>query len=100
MSAKDDKNPKSALKRRILAAIAAAPACLLAATIVAIPGDAQAAPAADQHKGPVTPSMALPTDVPSQPHQWWGNGFRHPWGNWNNWHNWPNWNNWHNWGNF
>jgi hypothetical protein len=99
MSAKDEQNPKSALKRRILAAIAAAPACLLAATIVSTPGDAQAAPGVDQHKA-VTPSMALPTDVPSQPHQWWGNGWRHPWGNWNNWHNWPNWNNWHNWANW
>jgi hypothetical protein len=97
MSAKDDKHAHSSLKRRILAAIAAGPACLLAAAVVT-PSDAQAAPAADQHKD-VTPGMSMPSDMPAAPHQWWGNGWRHPWGNWNNWHNWPNWNNWHNWGN-
>jgi hypothetical protein len=93
----DDK-PTSPLKRRILAAIAAGPACLLVATVVSVPTKAQAAPSAD--KGPVTPTTSIPTDGPSQIHQWWANGWRHPWGNWNNWHNWPNWNNWHNWANW
>jgi hypothetical protein len=99
MSVKDDDKPMSPLKRRILAAIAAGPACLLAATVVSTP-DAHAAPNAAQAKNPVTPTTSMPTDMPVQPHQWWGNGFRHPWGNWNNWHNWPNWNNWHNWANW
>jgi hypothetical protein len=90
----------SSLKRRVLAAIAAGPACLVVATIVATPGDAQASPSADKNKEPVAPQTAMPSTVPVQPHQWWGNGWRHRWGNWNNWHNWPNWNNWHNWGNF
>ena len=89
----------SSLKRRVLAAIAAGPACLVVATIVATPGDAQASPG-DKNKEPVAPQTAMPSGVPAQLHQWWGNGWRHRWGNWNNWHNWPNWNNWHNWGNF
>jgi hypothetical protein len=92
----------SSLKRRVLAAIAAGPACIFVATIVANPTPAQAAtPGADEHKNPLTPATAIPTDgTTTQPHQWWHNGWRHPWGNWNNWHNWPNWNNWHNWSNF
>lgn len=98
MSAKDDEKPTSPLKRRILAAIAAGPVALLAATVVSTP--AQAAPRTDETKQPVTPTTSIPSDMPVQPHQWWANGFRHPWGNWNNWHNWPNWNNWHNWANW
>lgn len=91
----------SSLKRRVLAAIAAGPACLVVATIVATPTDAKAATGADKSKNPVTPpGTAMPSDGHMQPHQWWANGWRHPWGNWNNWHNWPNWNNWHNWSNF
>jgi len=89
----------SPLKRRILAAIAAGPACLIAAAIVSLPSDARAEASKDGTK-PVTPTTSVPTEMPAQLHQWWGNGFRHRWGNWNNWHNWPNWNNWHNWANF
>jgi hypothetical protein len=85
MSAKDP------LKRRILAAIAAGPACLLAATVVVVPATAQAATNADKDKGPVVPTTSMPSDGQSQIHQWWANGWRHPWGNWNNWHNWANW---------
>lgn len=97
MSGKDDNKPTtSPLKRRILAAIAAGPAALLAATVVATPADAHAAPNVDKMKDPVVPSTSMPSDH-TQLHQWWGNGWRHRWGNWNNWHNWPNWNNWHNW---
>jgi hypothetical protein len=87
----------SSLKRRILAALAAGPACLVAAAVVATPAKAQAA---TDHKGPATPTTTVPTDGPTQLHQWWANGWRHPWANWNNWHNWPNWNNWHNWANW
>jgi hypothetical protein len=100
MSAKDDPKPVSALKRRILAAIAAGPACLVAATVVSAPAIAQAAPRPEQDNADkVAPDTTIPGDH-TQLHQWWGNGWRHPWGNWNNWHNWPNWNNWHNWANW
>ena len=94
---KDDEKP-TALKRRILTALAAGPAFLVAATVVSLPADAQAS--TKQHKNPIIPSSDMPVDGHTQVHQWWANGWRHPWGNWNNWHNWPNWNNWHNWANW
>jgi len=93
----DEKPSKSPLKRRILAALAAGPACLVAAAVVSLPQDAQASTG---DKKPVTPTTSVPTDMPSGIHQWWANGWRRPWANWNNWHNWPNWNNWHNWANW
>jgi len=96
-----DQKPASPLKRRILTAIAAGPACLLAATVVAAPAAAQAATRSDQDNADKTTlATSMPSDGHTQLHQWWANGWRHPWGNWNNWHNWPNWNNWHNWANW
>ena len=94
----------SALKKRVLAAISAGPACLVATAVVSAPMTVEAAPtneylAAKPTVGDQAASAPIVNTVggESAAKQWWHNGWVRPWNNWNNWHNWPNWHNWHNW---